>query len=80
MSVMDTERVRALGALRSLESKKKLAAETWRETHNFSTDEKKNESMIMLREKPLGQDSELKIQREQFGRRRKILRWLKRRN
>jgi hypothetical protein len=80
MSVMDTERVRALGALRSLESKKKLAAETWRETQNFSTDEKKNESMIMLREKPLGQDSKLKTQRKQFGRRRKILRWLKRRN
>jgi hypothetical protein len=37
---METKRVRYLGALRSLRSKKKLAAEKRRETHFLSNDEK----------------------------------------
>jgi len=39
-SGLEAERVRALGALRSLRSKKKLAAEKQRETHFLSNEEK----------------------------------------
>jgi len=39
-SGFEAERVRALGALRSLRSKKRLAAEKWRETHFLSNEEK----------------------------------------
>jgi len=39
-SGLEAERVRALGALRSLRSKKKLAAEKRRETHSLSNEEK----------------------------------------
>jgi len=39
-SGLETERVRALGALRSLRSKKKLAAEKRRETHYLSNEKK----------------------------------------
>jgi len=38
-SGLEAERVRALGALRSLQSKKKLAAEKKRETHFLSNEE-----------------------------------------
>jgi len=37
---LEAERIRALGALRSLRSKKKLAAEKRRETHFLSNEEK----------------------------------------
>jgi hypothetical protein len=39
-SGLEAERIRALGALRSLRSKKKLAAEKRRETHFLSNEEK----------------------------------------
>jgi len=39
-SGLEAARVRALGALRRLRSKKKLAAETRRETHFLSNEEK----------------------------------------
>jgi len=71
-SGLEEERVRPVGALGSLWSKKKLAAEKWRETHYLSTDQNNNGSRIMLRERPLGQEIELKMQRQQFSRRRKI--------
>jgi len=41
---------------------------------------KRNEMRIMLRGRPLGQDSELKIQRQRLGRSRKIQRQLKTRD
>jgi hypothetical protein len=42
MSGLEAERVRVLGALRSLRSKKKLAAQKRRERHFLSNDEKEN--------------------------------------
>jgi len=39
-SALETERVRAYGALRSLQSKKKLTAEEKPETHCLSSEEK----------------------------------------
>jgi len=41
-SGLEAERVRVLGALHSLRSKKKLLAEKWQETHILSNDEKEN--------------------------------------
>jgi len=40
MSGLELERVWDLGALHSLQSKKKLAAEKWPETHLISNEEK----------------------------------------
>jgi len=40
MSGLEAERVRVLGALRSLPFKKKLSEEKWRETHILSNEEK----------------------------------------
>jgi len=65
-------RVRAIGALRSLWSKIKLAAKKRRETHFLSNEENKNVSRVRLRERPLGQECESKTQRQRFSESRTI--------
>jgi len=71
-SGFEAEWVRALGALGSLGSKKKLAAETKREMHFFSNEEKSNGLRIVWRERLRWQESELKMQRQRLSRSKKI--------
>jgi hypothetical protein len=66
------ERIRALRALRSLRSKKKLAAEKRRETHFLSNEEQEKWIEDMWRERPLGQESELKTQWPRLNKSRMI--------
>jgi len=76
-SGLEAERVRAVGALGSLQSKQKLAAEKQRETHFISNEHMKHGLRIMWRERPLGLESEVKMQRQRFSRSRKKRRTLK---
>jgi len=76
-SDLETERVRALGALRSLQSKTMLAAEKWRDTHFLSNEEKEKWIGDYVERETAGQESELKTQRQRSGRSRKIQRQLK---
>jgi hypothetical protein len=65
-----TERIRALGALRSLRSKKKLAAEKRRETHFLSNEEKEKWIEDYVERETAGarkrvEDAEAAVQQEQ---------------
>jgi len=69
-SGLEAERVRALGALRSLRSKKKLAAEKWRETHCLSNNEKEKWIEDYAQRETAGartgvEDAEAALQQEQ---------------
>jgi len=69
-SGLETERVRALGALRSLRSKKKLAAEKWRETDFLSNEEKEKWIEDYVARETAGareqvEDAEAAVQQEQ---------------
>jgi hypothetical protein len=79
-SGFEAGRVRGLGALGSLRSKKKLVAEKRQETHFLSNEAKRIRLRIMLSERPLGQESKLKMQRQQFSKSRIICRMLKSRD
>jgi hypothetical protein len=54
-SGLEAEMVRALGSLRSLRAKKRLAAEKRQETLFLSNEEKEKWTKAMLRERPLWQ-------------------------
>jgi len=71
---LEAERVRALGALRSLRSKRKLVAKKQQETHFITNEAKRSRLKIMLREQSLGQQSDLKTQRQRLARSRKVQR------
>jgi len=69
-SGLDAEKVRALGALRSLRSKKKLAAEKRRETHFLSNQEKEKWIEDYVERETAGarkrvEDAEAAVQQEQ---------------
>jgi len=69
-SGLEAKRVRALGALRSLGSKKKLAAETRRETHFLSNEEKEKWIEDYVERETAGartrvEDAETAVQQEQ---------------
>jgi hypothetical protein len=69
-SGFEAERVRALGALRSLRSKKKLAAEKRRETHFLSNEEKEKWIEYVVERETAGatkrgEDAEEAVQQEQ---------------
>jgi len=69
-SGLEAERVRALGALRSLRSKKKLVAEKWRETHFLSNEEKQTWIEDYVERETAGarkrvEDAEAAVQQEQ---------------
>jgi len=69
-SGLEAERVRALGALRSLRSKKKLAAEKRRETHFLSNEEKEKWIEDYVERETAGarkrvEDAEAAVQQEQ---------------
>jgi len=69
-SGLEAERVRALGALRSLRSKKKLAAEKQRETHFLSNEEKEKWIEDYVERETAGarkrvEDAEAAVQQEQ---------------
>jgi len=70
MSGLVGERIRALGALRSLKSKKKLAAEKRRETHFLSNEEKEQWIEYYVERETAGtrkrvEDAEATVQQEQ---------------
>jgi len=71
-SGFEAKRVRALGALCGLRSKKKLAAEKRRPTDFLCNEEKEKWIEDFLRQRPLGQESELKTQRQRFNKSRTI--------
>jgi hypothetical protein len=77
MSGLEAKSVQALGVLHSLRSKKKLAAEKPRETHSSNKERNSNGLWIMLRDNPLGQESELKRQKQRFSKSRRICSMLK---
>ena len=67
---MEAERIRALGALRSLRYKKKLAAEKRRETHFLSNEEKEKWIVDYVERETAGarkrvEDAEAAVQQEQ---------------
>jgi len=69
-SSLEAERIRALGALRSLRAKKKLAAEKRRETHFLSNEEKEKWIEDYVERETAGarkrvEDAEAAVQREQ---------------
>jgi hypothetical protein len=69
-SVLEAERIRALGALRSFKSKKKLAAETRRETHFLSNEGKEKWIEDYVERETAGawkrvEDAEAAVQQEQ---------------
>jgi hypothetical protein len=69
-SGLEAERIRALGALRSLRSKKKLAAEKRRETHFLSNEEQEKWIEDYVEREPAGarkrgEDSVAAVQQEQ---------------
>jgi len=69
-SGLEAEKVRALGALRSVESKKKLATEQRRETHFLSNEEKEKWIEEYLVRETAGarkrvEDAEAAVQQEQ---------------
>jgi len=76
----DSERFRALGAMRGFRRKRSLR----RTNHEKHTSEamkpKRNALRIMLREKLVGQESKLKMQMQRFSKSRTIWRMLKLRN
>jgi len=69
-SGLEAERVRALGALRSLKSKKKHVSEKWQETHFLSNDEKPKWIEDYVERETAGarkrvEDAEAAVQQEQ---------------
>jgi len=69
-SGVEAERIRALGALRSLKSKKKLAAEKRRETHFLSNEEREKWIEDYVERQTAGarkrvEDAEAAVQQEQ---------------
>jgi len=67
---LEAERIRALGALRSLRSKKKIAAEQRRETHFLSNEEKEKWIQQYVERETAGarkrvEDAEAAVQQEQ---------------
>jgi len=69
-SGLEAERIRALGALRSLRSKKKLAVEKRRETHFLSNEEKEKWIEDYVESETAGarkrvEDAEAAVQQEQ---------------
>jgi len=69
-SSLEAESVRALGALRSFRSKKKLAAEKWPETHFLSNEEKEKWIENYVQRETAGarrrvEDAEAAVQQEQ---------------
>jgi hypothetical protein len=71
-SGMEEETVQALGALRSLRSKKSLQRRNEVKHTSQAMKRKRNGLRIMLRERPLGQESEKMTQRQQFSKTRTI--------
>jgi len=72
MSGLEAERVRALGALRSLRSKKKLAADKRGETHFISNEQKEKWNEDYVERETAGarkrvEDAEAAVQQEQHN-------------
>jgi hypothetical protein len=76
-SSLEIERIRALGAFRSLRSKKKLAAEKRSEPQSLSNEYREKCIQDYVERVTAGQESELKTQKERFCKSRTICRMLK---
>jgi len=76
----EAKRVRALGALRSWDQNRSLRWRNDKKRTSSAIKTKRNGLRIMLREKPLGQESELKTQRQRFDKSRMIWHMLKSRD
>ena len=75
---LEAEGVRAIGALRSLRSKKRLLRPRNDEKHTSSVFKRKeNRLRIMLRERLLEHNSDLKMQRQRFSKSRMVQGMLK---